>query len=568
MRLIIALIVFSFAFLHVKAQSTVERFKQAIIEKEYVEALSLTSQVISENPNSLELLGLAADVYVEMEYHAEAVKVLQAALEIESNNVIFIRKYALALANTSKFTDAVNMMNKLFKKKGMDKNPDNLVALANIYLKADSLAQAEYTLLKARESDDKRAEIFTGLGDLYYAKKVYELAKDNYESAILLNKELLEPRIKLASSYYRLGNMEMDQTLSQEYFRRSLNEWNYITKVDPKNATAFYEQGKIFFLASKFLEAGSSFNRYALLRPEGWLGRWYCAQAWYKSKRFDSAVVHLEAVRNKIDTITVQANEMLAHSYFETKKYKESSDLYGTLSKIDQANYERYGYAAFFAKDTNTAVKAFYSAIEGPEKKCNTIFRFANLLMSMKKYDEAINVFSKRINMCDDTNSVKSLYYIGNCLYLSAKHDSAIIVFKDYLTKEINSIPARISMYNSFNALKKSDAGKQYLTEAYQIYANSILENPNNAATKKEGESVLDALCRINLESKEFASVIKYAKEWSDINKNSATPYVYLGFAYQSQNDSQNACKNYNEALKLDPSNVAASKNKKALLCK
>ena len=55
-------------------------------------------------------------------------------------------------------------------------------------------------MLKARESDDKRAEIFTGLGDLYYAKKVYELAKDNYESAILLNKELLEPRIKLGYS--------------------------------------------------------------------------------------------------------------------------------------------------------------------------------------------------------------------------------------------------------------------------------------------------------------------------------------------------------------------------------
>lgn len=75
--------------------------------------------------------------------------------------------------------------------------------------------------------------------------------------------------------------------------------------------------------------------------------------------------------------------------------------------------------------------------------------------MSMKKYDEAINVFSKRINMCEDTNSVKSIYYIGNCLYSSAKHDSAIIVFKDYLTKEINSIPARITMYNSFNAIKK-----------------------------------------------------------------------------------------------------------------
>ena len=68
------------------------------------------------------------------------------------------------------------------------------------------------------------------------------MEKDNYEAALatdgkqVTQKSILNAKIKLGSSYYRLGNMVMDQQLSNEYFRRSLNTWNDITKADPKNA--------------------------------------------------------------------------------------------------------------------------------------------------------------------------------------------------------------------------------------------------------------------------------------------------------------------------------------------
>ncbi len=555
------------------AQSILDQFKKAIEDKEYVEALRHTPEVVNQFRKDNVILMMAADVYMEMELPDSAVSVLAFAMENDDDSPALNREYALALSKANRTDKALSVMNAMLKRKKMDKDPENFVTLSNIYIAADSVLQAEYNLLLARELDDKNAQVYIGLGDLYFAKKVYELAKDNYESALatdgkqLSSKSILNAKIKLASSYYKLGNMEMDQQLSNEYFRRSLNTWNEITKADPKNATAFYEQGKIFFLASKFLEAGASFNRYANLRPEGWLGRWYAGQAWYNSRKYDSAAIHLELVRTKIDSITGKANAMLAHAYFETKKFQESINLYKSLPTMNQTDYERMGYAAFFSKDTVTAIDAFNKSINGEEKKCNTAFRFANLLQSMKKYDEAIVVFRKRIADCEDSNSVKSRYFIGSCYYLAQKYDSALISLKEYLSLDGASISGRVYIGNTFNALKRSDSAKRYLFSAVELAQQSLQANPGNPSIIKEAELAFEAMCRVSLEAKETQSVIKYGKAWLEINEKSAIPHVYLGFAYQTQGDKDNACKAYAEALKRDPKNTASQKNKSALGC-
>jgi tetratricopeptide (TPR) repeat protein len=555
------------------AQGNVDQFKKAVEDKEFVEALRLTPEIVNQNRKDNSILMMAADVYMEMELPDSAVSVLAIAMDNDDVSPVLNREYALALSKANKSSMALSVMNALLKKKKMDKDPENYVTLSNIYLATDSVLQAEYNLLVARELDDKNAQVYIGLGDLYFAKKVFELAKDNYEAALatdgkqLSTKSILNAKIKLASSYYKLGNMEMDQQLSNEYFRRSLNTWNEITKADPKNATAFFEQGKIFFLASKFLEAGASFNRYAILRPEGWLGRWYAGQAWYNSRKYDSAAFHLELVRNKIDSITGKANAMLAHSYFEIKKFQESINLYRSLPSLNQTDYERMGYAAFFSKDTVTAIDAFYKSINGSEKKCNTAFRFANLLQTMKKYDEAIAVFRKRITDCEDSNSVKSRFFIGSSYFQAQKYDSALISLKEYLALDGNSISGRVYIGNTFNALKKSDSAKKYLLNAVELAQQSLLTNPGNTSIIKESELAFEAMCRVSLEGKDVQSVIKYGKAWLEINDKSAIPHVYLGFAYQTQGDKDNACKAYAEALKRDPKNTAAQKNKSAFGC-
>jgi tetratricopeptide (TPR) repeat protein len=573
MRFFLLIALFLLGNISLFSQSTIEQFKKAIDEKEFVEALRYAPEIAKEYSKDNAILMILADVYMEMELPDSAVSVFALAMENDDESPLLNREYAIALSKVGKIELALKTMNALLKKKKMDKDPENFVTLSNVYLNADSILQAEYNLLIARDLDDKNAQVYIGLGDLYFVKKVYELAKDNYEAALatdgkqLTQKAILNAKIRLASSYYKLGNMEMDQQLSNEYFRRSLNTWNEITKADPKNATAFYEQGKIFFLASKFLEAGASFNRYAALRPEGWLGRWYAGQAWYNSRKYDSALVHLEVVRNKIDSVTAKANAMLAHSYFEAKKFTESIALYKSIPGLNQTDYERMGYAAFFSKDTVTAIDAFYKSINGEEKKCNTAFRFANLLQSMKKFDEAISVFRKRIADCEDSNSVKSLFFIGSCYYLAQKYDSALIGLKEYLSLDPSSISGRVYIGNTFNAMKKSDSAKRYLLAAVEMAQQSLAQNPGNTSIIKESERAYEGICRVSLEAKDAQSVVKYGKAWLELNDKSAIPHVYLGFAYQTLGEKDNACKAYGEALKIDPKSIAAQKNKTALNC-
>jgi tetratricopeptide (TPR) repeat protein len=225
------------------------------------------------------------------------------------------------------------------------------------------------------------------------------------------------------------------------------------------------------------------------------------------------------------------------------------------------------GYAAFFSKDTVTAIDAFYKSINGEEKKCNTAFRFANLLQSMKKYDEAISVFRKRIADCEDSNSVKARYFIGSCFYLAQKYDSALISLKEYLALDANSISGRVYIGNTFNAMKKTDSAKKYLSAGVELAQQSLAQNPGNPSIIKESEQAFEAICRVSLEGKDAPSVIKYGKAWLEINDKSALPHVYLGFAYQTNGEKDNACKAYSEALKRDPKNSAAQKNKSALNC-
>jgi len=195
------------------SQGNLDQFKRAIEEKEYVEALRYAPEVVLQHTKDNAILMMAADVYMEMELPDSAVSVLSIAMENDDESPFLNREYAIALSKVGKINVALSTMSALLKRKKMEKDPENFVALSNIYLNADSVLQAEYNLLIARDLDDKNAQVYIGLGDLYFAKKVYELAKDNYEAALasdgkqLTQKSILNAKIKLASSYYKLGNM-------------------------------------------------------------------------------------------------------------------------------------------------------------------------------------------------------------------------------------------------------------------------------------------------------------------------------------------------------------------------
>ncbi|MBK9250028.1 MAG: tetratricopeptide repeat protein [Ignavibacteria bacterium] len=550
------------------AQSNFEKAKQFSTERDYLQAYNFALPAVKEAPKNVEVLLLAGEIYLEMEKVDSAVQFLARAEDID-NSTNVIRKYAKALARAGKFQDAVKYAKKAIKKD--EKDAYNQLALADVYLKADSLKQAEMTIIVAKELNKKIPDGFVALGDLYYAQKVYELARMNYEEALLLDSTLLDARIKLATSYYKLANAEPDKDLSNELFSRSLKEWNRITKEDPKNASAFYEQGKIFYLADKYGEAAKSFYQYTLLRPEGWLGMWYLAQSSFKIGQYDSAVKQLEIVKLKIDTVNERATLLLAQSQFELKKYKESAANFAIAQKfsvtnpaikIDALDMERWGRAAILSGDTATAFQNFKTVIDNSDgKKCSLMYSYAYLLKEKKMYDESIQVYRKRIAACNDSMSIKSRLFIGLNYYSYNKPDSAVIALQEFIQLDPNNLYGRIMLSNSFAALKLTDSSKKTLLDAFEI------GKQNPATSKRDLENVLGEICRIYLDAKDYTNLLKYAKTWSELNPESPTAFIYIAVSYQGNADKDNACKNYREVLKRDKENKVAKQNMKALGC-
>ncbi len=543
------------------AQQEVEKAKQYIEKHDYQSAYSAIQPAVKAGIPSLQTLLIAGEIYLEMDKADSAIVFLAKARDIDDSPEI-TRSYGKALSKAGKHHEAFETLRKLVKK--YDKEALNHLALAEAYLESDSLKQGELEIITARDINKNLAEVHLALGNLYFAQSIFELAKNSFEEALRINPNLVEARIKLAASYLKLANAESDEELSNELFSRSLKEWNTISQQDPNNARAWYEQGKIFYLASKWGNSAIAFNKYVQLRPDNYLARWYLAQASFKIQQYDSAAIQLAIVAQHIDSVHDKATIMLAQAKFNEKKYSDAATIYKNAEKtiiLDQDEHERYGIAAILSGDTATAIANFSKAIEDKTPKCALMYRFGHLLRDQKRYAEAINVFRYRIAQCNDSNSIKARLYIALSYYNEAKYDSAMIVVREYIAMDPSNLYGKIVMANCYNALKQVDSAKTTLI--------SIIEagKQNADAKKNDVENAFGTLCGLFLDTKDFATLLKYAKQWTEYNPDSSVANIYAAVGYQGSGDKENACKYYKETLKRDPNNKTAKDNLKKLGC-
>ena len=330
----------SFAF----SQSNLDKMRIFIADKNYDEAVKLIDAVIKDSPKDWRNIVTCGDVYFELEKYIDAMHLYEKAYDIEYKKVEVIKKLGTTYSILGKHKEALEILNKAVKDN--DNDIDLLMVLANAYTKCDSSNKAELLINRAKSMDKKNPLPLIALGDMYFAQRVYELAKNNYEDALSINKNLIDARIKLATSYYWLANRESDTLLSNELFGRSLKEWLTVSTQDPKNSKAYFEQGKILFFSRKFDDAAKSLYRYIQLRPSGSLGRWYLAQCLNELNMCDSAAEHLDIVSREIDSVKTKAKLLLARCYYFRNNFKRSVEVFTELKsteKLESIDMLRYG---------------------------------------------------------------------------------------------------------------------------------------------------------------------------------------------------------------------------------
>ena len=544
------------------AQSNYDKLKNLYLSKDYAEAAQYISAAIGEKPKDIDVYILAGDVYFELEKPDQALNFYKKAADIKENSKI-LRKIGRANSALGNHSEAVMALRAAVEED--PKDAYNLLELGNAYLKADSMRQAELVITKARELNKSIPDAYIALGDLYFAQKVYELARSNYEEALAIDERFIDARIKLATAYYWLANKEMDKELSNELFARSLKEWSRVANEDPKNFKAFFQCGKILFLARRYADAASYLNRYIKLKPDGSLGRWYLSQSLFEIGKCDSAIPHLEIVAKEIDSVKDRALLKLAQCYFEQKKFIESIGIYSQLkirTKLEIVDIERYAAAAFRTADTVGALKLYKELVDMDTSKCNLMFQLGSLTLFMKKYEESLYFFLKNYRFCKDTLlTAKIQYYLGNCYYYLGKTDSA----KYYLNKSIESDPKLLS---SKVFLANVHTGLKETVQAEELFKTAIdMGLQDTAKYGKELSPAFAQMCGLYLELKKYKELNKTAKQWTDFDQKSSIAFLYLAISYQGLKDTDNSCKSYKKVLQLDPKNTIAKKNLEALNC-
>jgi len=546
------------------AEDNLSLFRQYYRNKAYQEAYELLPNLVNQKYKD-EMIYLAfGDVYFEMEKYDSARIMYQYAYDIRDDREEIVVKLARAYSYTKDVSKAVKLL-KDFLKKNNDSWLCNL-ELGYVYLRADSLKQAEYYIAKARDLNKKNAEPLVALGDLYFTQKVYELARMNYEDALAINPELTDARVKLATAYYWLANKEADENLSNELFTRSLKEWQIVSQKDPKNAKAWFEQGKILFLARRFEDAARAFYQFVQLRPTNALARWYLAQSLVEIGKCDSAVTHLEFVIKELDSVRTNAELKLARCYFDNQNFAKSLEVYNKIKSenqpLESRDYERIASCNLRLGDTTSALNVYEELLTKNTNECGLAYQVGMLAFVAKKYPEAIKFFAMSNQRCNDTIKAKANFFIGNSFLNINQPDSAII----YLSKsiELDSLNPLTYIYrgDAYSNANLKPKGKEDFQTAIKII------NSNSTETNKRYlPAAYGKLCSLLFEQKDSKELLKVSKSWAEIEPNSENPWMYMAIAYQIQKDLPNACRSWKKVLQINSKNKIANEYYNQLKC-
>lgn len=541
--------------------------KDAMKEKEWVTALGHIRKAVSNSPQDLDILEVAARIYLELDIRDTALTYARRVYEDDNAVEEHVLLYGEALREAGQAAEASVMLRKALKKRD---DVDVSLELVNALVDADSLRSAELVATTARDKYPSSASAYIALGNIYFNSKpfpVFELAVQNYEEAIKLEKSYVMAYFNLAICYWKMANRESDKELKAEYVKRSFEAWDNVTDLDPKNARAWYEQGKILNLVGRYAQASQALLRYRELRPLGTgenLASWYLGESYYKQNKCDSAKIHLDDVAARVDSLRPHVSLMLAKCSFTSRQWKECVASYTAAlpvkSRWDNMDYWFYGVALVVSGDTANAINVMAEAADRDPKQCTFMFRYGLLLQDRMMYARSTEIYRKRLENCSDTLDSKIHVFIGNNFFADSLLDSAAGAYEKALSLKPGYPYAKTRLGETYIAKGQVDQGETILSQ--------VIEAAKTSTSPDDRKLAVGAIARLNdraLQAKQWSDIVTRSKIATELDPKSVSAWLYLAIGYQGLQDADNAKKAYREVLKLNPNNEAAKKNLKAL---
>ena len=469
-------------------------------------------------------------------------------------------------------------------------------------LAVDSVDAAILQISRAIESaPDKTtqdvAALYDALGDAYMKQGVNVLGITNYQKAVELSEKNIEARFKLARAY------EKDKK-----YNDAVKEYGAVQSIDSTFADAYYQQGRIFFLAKMFKNAISPLRRFIGLRPKSFDGASMLAKT-YSAANMDSEAVKIAWKALQIDSSGAETWRVYFYSLVETRDFKNAEPALKSLQKRGQLVVEDYLKLGKLYKGLNRdddALAWLEKASQADTANCDPYFDLGSLYMKKQDYAKAAAMFEKKISC--DPKSLSALLNAG-ASYMQVKNFArsrelfmrSIELRHDFYQgrlwlaryySQVDSLDFAKAQYDTVlmqigdKPERRKDAGeahgligtyyflKQQYGRAVQSYRDALaFGNVTGSINLSLGQAVLQTIDRQAPQEenrRKIEDAVRAFRKCIDLEPSNGQGHLWLGqglILLRVEGDNagnkkltEEACSEFKKALRIEPRNDDAKK--------
>ncbi len=562
--------------LSVFAQPELEKGKAAFQKQSYDDAITIFQSFLSQNTRNVE-----ANFYLGESYRMKGD--LQNAQNALERTLDFNDEYEPALASLIRVYGKLGLWDKAQKKyneaaKYNKKGVAAPLAFAQTYLETDSLDKASIYFSKVKDNEEKNADAYVGLAEVYARQNVIVLAVDNLRTATQIRPGDPTLWYKLASTILKNRSLNADQ------IREVTAALQKSIDLDPKNEKAVFDAANTFYRIKYWREAASFFQKYVELKkdnPEAW--EKYGTAA-FNAKAFTDAIPALEkAIAMNKNVFDLKM--MLANGYYFLQDFKKSIDVFKTLppDSLGKDEYYRIGVSYYKLKDTSNALANFEIANQKDTVAAIAAGDLAGIYVGQKKYDHAVKQYEKLL--VRDPENVTALFFIGFSHSVLGNIEAAKNYFQKFVMRRPTNIMGRTYLAQMYSLEDSVDIASEQYNIVIALADSSMKAESDPKKIASSAQSIVGAyraLALFDYKAKNFKlSIEKLLKGVALEPKNKpdealhlflAQMYaVYSGdpqlLAEEARGIKKKACDEYKFVLKINPKNPNAKKESAQMGC-
>ncbi|MCY3713182.1 MAG: tetratricopeptide repeat protein [Gemmatimonadetes bacterium] len=531
----------------------------------YDDTVSILRNVLSngkKNTDAHYLLGLALKRQGHLD---EAYSEFLISVDQQKKNHDARFELSLQEIRMGRFEDAQKTIEEGLKRT-KDKDARFFYAQGQLAIAQEDLPSAMVLFTRAQSIDPGNPLYLRGLGDVYEAQNVWALAISNYRQALAMEPDSPDaPMI-----HYRIGQLHFEA----RQWNESYAAFQKATELDPDLEDAWYQQGYIQFIATRYPLVVEPLEKYVALDQTNAEAYFMLAESLNKTQRIKMAVPHYMKTI-ELDPGRVEAYLPMGDGLVAEGRYMEAVNAYKEAVMQNADNAELHFSLGWV--QTQPEVGQYDDGIVNLKKSIELdgssekpYIQLALVYFDQEKYSEAVPYLEEAIKV-NPADSNPYAYY-GRSYIAQGQYAQAVTAVKAVLEPAIQAAEderARITLSNVYYNLGREIYSASREAERDQrpaIYAASLdmyrakvaHDNTDYFAFLNMGITGLVAQDGAVARDALLSALDLRTAEAEEDPTSILQPLKYLGTAYLILEDYGNARTTFQRVLEIDPTDHEA----------